>query len=420
MMAMTRLLTFVILAASLPACQEPTQINLELSTDVLCSDLVETKLWARDLGEAQYDFERAVIDHRGPEPLCSAEGRMGSIVAVPSENDDAAVGFEVVTRVGTLACDDPPAYGPGCIIARRGVRFLPQTSLDLPIRLTLDCLGVVCEATETCQAGVCIDAEVTTCAGEGCNLEPPPFVDPETLGLAWSQVVAGGRILDLAPFGGRVLAAGNLANSSEAMVAAYVDGGIEAWRTTFGNDGFTSATRIGVVDGSVRVLGQFQGSLSLGGATLSAPDGGVFSATFGLDGAIAGATSFTASCSAGAIRSVAFGGGAMAVAGECMGDIEVNGTTHSSLMETLVGFLGVAGDHEPIVWSETVAIDDVVFGADGDIYVAGRANGAFTIGAEGGEGDTFVARLAPSATEVRWVRGFPTHGNVGQAVVPLD
>jgi hypothetical protein len=413
---MARAFAFFFLAAALPACQDPTQIKLELSTDVLCTDLVETKLWVRDLAVDEFDLERAVVDHRGPEPYCSNDGRIGSIVAVPRDDDDAAIGLEVITRVGNLECARPPFYGPGCIIARRGVRFLPQTSLELPIRLTLDCLGVVCEATETCQAGQCVDAQVTNCSAEGCDLDTPAFVDPETLGLAWARVLTAERFHRLAAIGGRVIAAGEeSATGGGALVAAFVDGGLEAWRTSFGHDTFVAPLRIGVVGGRARVLGQFSGSFALGGTTLAAPDGGVFSAFFGLDGQPVGAESFTLSFSSGNLpasgnlASVAFSGDSMAVSGACMGEVEVGGKQVSSVVDVPAGFLGLVGAHHEVhLLPDTASIDDIVFDPAGDLYVAGRAPSGDAAGGLAGEGDIFVARLDPRGQEVRWARSFRT------------
>lgn len=395
----------------LSACQDPTQIAIDLSTDVVCADLVETKVFAREPDAEGYDAERAAIDHRGPEPFCGADGRIGSIVAVPQDDKEAAVTFEVVTRVGDLACADPPVYGPGCITARRRVRFLPQTSLELPVRLSLDCLGVVCDATETCQGGRCVDAEVTNCNADDCGIEPVPFVEPESLALAWARAIPDGRLLDLAPFAGRVVGAGMLAESADALVAGYVDGGGEGWRATFKSEAAASATRVGIADGQVRVLGTFRELLEVEGQTLQAPGGGVFSATLGVDGQVTASSSFTASCLEGTISSLAFAGPLTAVAGACAGSLEVNGTTISFGQNGLAGFLGVVGGGaEPLVWPDTVGIDDVLLDPSGDVFVAGRALGTFTLGSESRDGDVFIARLDPTGTSVRWVEAFTTSG----------
>ena len=109
-------------------------------------------------------------------------GLVGSVVLVPSGDDDAPFGVRIVAGVGISAdeCpapdyvldDEATAEGKGCIVSRRVLSFLPQTPLNLPVVLRKSCLNVPCSQTQTCVNGVCRDARVDpeVCAtDEGCG-----------------------------------------------------------------------------------------------------------------------------------------------------------------------------------------------------------------------------------------------------------
>src|SRR5690606_16246528 len=98
-------------------------------------------------------------------------------------------------------------------------------SLELPVHLSLECLGVACEATETCQSGRCVDANVTDCSADGCGLDAGAVVDPEALAPVWSRVLQVGRYEDLFALGGRVIAVGRDEDGPEAVAAAILQNG---------------------------------------------------------------------------------------------------------------------------------------------------------------------------------------------------
>lgn len=134
------------------SCLDPTQVKLEIHTDALCVDLDETHILVGSLGE---------FDDVAPSATtkaCADDGRIGDIVLVPSEGRDQAIAFEVVAGVGVdtnrCAADDYER----CIVARRALTFIPHEPLTLPIELDLECLGIPCEATETCRKGLCVSA----------------------------------------------------------------------------------------------------------------------------------------------------------------------------------------------------------------------------------------------------------------------
>ncbi|MEZ4263202.1 MAG: fibrinogen-like YCDxxxxGGGW domain-containing protein [Polyangiaceae bacterium] len=153
------------LAAS---CRAPTQIVVELRTDVPCADVRGTSLAVGPL---------AALEDREPvarTAACDAgSGRIGSLVIVPSGGPDEAVAIKTVLAFGRDPSEcRPPDYGPGCVVARRALRFIPGQTLTVPLLLSASCSGVVCGPTQTCVGGSCTGAAVDpdTCArADGCD-----------------------------------------------------------------------------------------------------------------------------------------------------------------------------------------------------------------------------------------------------------
>ncbi|MCC6668315.1 MAG: hypothetical protein IT375_31515 [Polyangiaceae bacterium] len=174
-----------------PACREPTQLTLHLSTDAKCVDVKGTSITVGAHGKLEDK------DPVARTTECSAAtGQVGTLVVVPSGSKDDQVSVRVVTGVGKSAeACVKDGYVGGCIVARRTLRFLPHTSLDLPIAMSVDCLDVPCEATQTCLEGKCVSA-ATQCTGAGdCKLSSPPgdggTIDTGTGGAAGSGGSAG-------------------------------------------------------------------------------------------------------------------------------------------------------------------------------------------------------------------------------------
>ncbi len=146
-------------------CRAPTQITVEVRTDVPCADLSRTKIRIGTL-----DSGNAIVD----TTFCTA-GRVGSLVVVPSGSRDAEVAIAVVMELKDTAPHDCRLDGPSdlhCIVARRALTFVEHTELDLPVDLRLDCRGVVCDTTHTCVHGNCVDARISdakVCHGNGCD-----------------------------------------------------------------------------------------------------------------------------------------------------------------------------------------------------------------------------------------------------------
>lgn len=146
------------------ACQDPTQIRLELTTDADCTAGVTTEITVG----APADIEKT--KPRASTKRCSSpSGRIGSLVLVPSDDDSAEIAIRVTAGVGVdpSTCEKQPA---ACIESERRIRFVPHISLVLPIHLQISCLGVSCPAGSTCQAGACVPV---ACAGQCADAGPP-------------------------------------------------------------------------------------------------------------------------------------------------------------------------------------------------------------------------------------------------------
>lgn len=181
---------FAILATAAGAsCREPTQITVELTTDVRCADVRGTTMTVGRLVEL--DGRPLTAETRACEG-----GRIGEIVVVPSGADDDTVAIRVVMGFGRDVgeCARPP-FGPGCIVARRALRYIPHTHLRLPIRLNAVCSGVECGATETCVGGDCRPA--TLPSPDDCAL--PGGCDEGALGPRAPSADARADAADAAP-----------------------------------------------------------------------------------------------------------------------------------------------------------------------------------------------------------------------------
>ena len=168
----TTALFLVILLAS---CREPTELTLDLTTDLSCSGsdpLGETSIYvgtaealARPIGE----LTPAAVTQGC---MGGREGRIGSIVILPSGSDDDRISIRVVAGRKSASC--AANLQSGCIEARRSLGFVPHTSLFLPVVLTKSCENVVCDnATDTCADGRCVSG-VTDCSAGRCT---PPSPD---------------------------------------------------------------------------------------------------------------------------------------------------------------------------------------------------------------------------------------------------
>jgi hypothetical protein len=171
---------------SLAACLEPTQVTLELSTDFDCADLGGVYIAVGGRGRSDLSLPNATTE------VC-LDRRVGTLVITPggSASEDVVVevmgGFDGRSATDCVnqgyhllaaqpgqkqVVDDGPG---GCIVARRVLRFVPHKPLFLPVKLSAQCVDVVCDPASTCAQGSCVPAEIadpSTCATPGgCAFE---------------------------------------------------------------------------------------------------------------------------------------------------------------------------------------------------------------------------------------------------------
>lgn len=153
------------------SCLQPTEIIIELSTDVACSDVAQNGV-AVAVGEPGNDSNDVAAS-----TMNCVDGGIGLLVVVPS-GAGPAVGIRVTLGVDASVEDCNEGNGfAGCIVARRALLYVPHHPLTLPIELQAACLGKVCDPSSTCFNGTCVDAGVT-CANDTCTLPDagaPPF-----------------------------------------------------------------------------------------------------------------------------------------------------------------------------------------------------------------------------------------------------
>jgi hypothetical protein len=172
--------------AGVLACQDPTQITVQVTTDARCPDEGPGDAVLESAGiAAARDFasgEPATFSAR--RDFCDAPRTVGSLVLVPAEGrSDNLVEVLIVggfqTDDGKLpqtaeSCEEIRAAsgidGLNCIVARRRLGFIANTPLTLPIDLDTRCLGVECGEDLTCFQGQCVSPEVDCDANGDCPL----------------------------------------------------------------------------------------------------------------------------------------------------------------------------------------------------------------------------------------------------------
>ncbi len=154
------------------ACRAPTQITLELSTDLPCvgsGNLSGTAIRIATLGPNLDDVAPVTTTL-----ACDAHtGRIGSLVVIPSGSRNDEIAIEILASVGGHSLADCLVKPKGgCIVARRALSFVEHQSLRLPIAMRAVCIDVLCEPTDTCVGGACVSAKIPdlgACFGDGCD-----------------------------------------------------------------------------------------------------------------------------------------------------------------------------------------------------------------------------------------------------------
>lgn len=139
------------------ACQEPTQMRLEITTDASCQDIVATSITVGTPGDVETRAPVAEPEH------CVSEGKIGTLVLIPSGEPDDEIAIRVVTGLAKTpaACvaDGYLKVAPGeigCIVARKAARFRPNESVTVSVRISQACLDEPCSAGSSCELGQCV------------------------------------------------------------------------------------------------------------------------------------------------------------------------------------------------------------------------------------------------------------------------
>ncbi|NUQ79781.1 MAG: PQQ-like beta-propeller repeat protein [Polyangiaceae bacterium] len=255
-------------------CQEPTEAIVEISTDAACADVTGTGLNAGLLGT----IEKPVFDTT--TSLCETGGHIGSIVLVPEKDETAPFAFKIVTSIGgdVNKCS-AEAIDPTCIVARRGMRFVPNTPFNVPVPMRQACAGVACPTDQTCVDGICKSATVDPAScidpASGCDLEPgdvPPWQKQfEGAGTNLGRALAindSGLVALAGSFDGELTLGGESHRSSglqDVFLATYAQGGMFRWSAAFGGAGLDEGLSVAIGAGSdVYLLANFQESVDFG------------------------------------------------------------------------------------------------------------------------------------------------------------
>jgi hypothetical protein len=235
------------------SCREPTQVTVEISTDIDCSDHPKTGI---SLGRRNEIETRPLSTET--EQCNSKTGRIGSIVLIPDEDNGEEFGLRVVAGM-TMSAEDCVANGyvGGCVVSRRVLSFVPHDHLYLPIRLEASCIDVPCNATQTCRSGSCVSATIPD--SQACKNHAGCDVTTSTSSGGTSGVATGG-----ATNGGW---GGTSSSGGVATGGIAGSGGAVAW-------GGTTSTG-GVATGGIAGSG---GAVTLGGTSST---GGVSTTTGG-------------------------------------------------------------------------------------------------------------------------------------------
>lgn len=138
------------------ACRAPTQITLEITTDVACDRLRGTSIYGAS-------GERPPSEPITTTTQCTAgspTSSIGSLVVTPAGDKGGRAAIAVVAGLDRPSESCASAGYKGCIIARRRLSFVPHEPLSLPIALDRACVDVPCDETQTCVASRCVSAEV--------------------------------------------------------------------------------------------------------------------------------------------------------------------------------------------------------------------------------------------------------------------
>ena len=176
------------MCARVASCREPTEVTLELATDLDCATVLANGGVVIRVGSpASVETDLALR----VEATTCVNGRIGSLVVLPSDSVDDQVAI-FVTEGATAKTDACSRQNPkGCILARRVLRYVPHTPLKLPIELAVSCIDKPCSPGETCNRGQC-RSDTVTCNSSGvCDVPPSDVPDAGAADAATDAACSG-------------------------------------------------------------------------------------------------------------------------------------------------------------------------------------------------------------------------------------
>jgi hypothetical protein len=150
---------------------DPTQVRVRIRTTVPCDQLNGVVINAAgDPKAVEERVKQGFLDATTDKGQCDANGDIGTVYLVPGQNRAALV---VRAGYGTRVPSEcqPPNYD-GCIVARRTIPYVDQTTLTITVNLDPNCLNVPCGVLSTCSSGKCVSSEASVCNGGECGLDP--------------------------------------------------------------------------------------------------------------------------------------------------------------------------------------------------------------------------------------------------------
>ena len=150
---------------SVLACsKEPTEIRVQLMTNLACSQARGASVVGRSVPD---DGARAeIVTHN------CARGVIGDVYARPGNGRSGSAWLRVLLGVerDVSACTKDDNFD-GCIVQRRRLAYLEGHVLSLGVALDQSCIGVPCDESTTCNAlGYCVPIDAH-CDGDACGID---------------------------------------------------------------------------------------------------------------------------------------------------------------------------------------------------------------------------------------------------------
>ncbi|MFO0667069.1 MAG: hypothetical protein U0174_24165 [Polyangiaceae bacterium] len=135
------------------ACQTPTQLTLEFTTDLPCTSVKDVSITVGAPGTIETARAATTVE------ACT-NGYIGTIAVVPSGAKDGRIAIRAVLGVDVRSdqCTAETKY-QGCIVVRRELSFVPRSTLLVPIGFYAACRNVACDGNTTCKGrGECVSS----------------------------------------------------------------------------------------------------------------------------------------------------------------------------------------------------------------------------------------------------------------------